>query len=117
MYAAAARRKYPDHASNIAASYCFPLDESNTHGVASYSLDDARDFTATLFAIVDAARRGIFPATPKPQATATRKGELQVLRIQSSLSNPPEKSGTAMLELPKRPTFQLARRQRRHRCC
>ena len=65
VYAAAARRKYPDDAVDIAASYCFPLAENNTHGVAPYTEANQNEFSATLIAIVDGARRGIFPATPE----------------------------------------------------
>ena len=65
IYAAAARRKYPNDAVDIAASYCFPLAENNTHGVAPYTEANQKEFSATLVAIVDGARRGIFPATPE----------------------------------------------------
>ena len=65
VYAAAARRKYPDDALDIKASYCFPLADDNTHGVASYTEANQEEFSATLVAIVDGARRGIFPATPE----------------------------------------------------
>ena len=65
VYAAAARRKYPDDAVDITASYCFPLADNNTHGVASYTEADQEEFSATLVAIVGGARRGIFPATPE----------------------------------------------------
>ena len=65
VYAAAARRKYPDDAVDIRASYCFPLADNNTHGVAPYTEANQKEFSATLVAIVDGARRGIFPATPE----------------------------------------------------
>ena len=65
VYAAAARRKYPDNAVDVRASYCFPLAENNTHGVAPYTEANQKEFSATLVAIVDGARRGIFPATPE----------------------------------------------------
>ena len=65
VYAAAARRKYPDNAVDVRASYCFPLAENNTHGVALYTETNQKEFSATLVAIVDGARRGIFPATPE----------------------------------------------------
>ena len=65
VYAAAARRKYPDDAVDISASYCFPLADNNTHGVAPYTQTDQEEFSATLVAIVGGARRGIFPATPE----------------------------------------------------
>ena len=65
IYAAAARRKYPDDAVDVMASYCFPLADNNTHGVASYTEANQEEFSATLVAIVDGARRGIFPATPE----------------------------------------------------
>ena len=65
IYAAAARRKYPNDAVDIAASYCFPPTENNTHGVAPYTEANQKEFSATLVAIVDGARRGIFPATPE----------------------------------------------------
>ena len=65
VYAAAARRKYPDDAVDVRASYCFPLAENNTHGVAPYTEANQEEFSATLVAIVDGARRGIFPATPE----------------------------------------------------
>ena len=65
VYAAAARRNYPDDAVDIRASYCFPLADNNTHGVASYTEANQKEFSATLGAIVDGARRGIFPATPE----------------------------------------------------
>ena len=65
VYAAAARRKYPDDAVDIRASYCFPLADNNTHGIAPYTEANQKEFNATLVAIVDGARRGIFPATPE----------------------------------------------------
>ena len=65
VYVAAARKKYPDLAVQISGSYCFPLADNNTHGVASYTEDDRQEFFTPLLAIVDAARRGIFPATPE----------------------------------------------------
>ena len=65
VYVAAARQKYPDPAVQISGSYCFPLADNNTHDVAPYSEDDWKEFHTPLFAIVDAARRGIFPATPE----------------------------------------------------
>ena len=65
VYVAAARQKYPDPAVQISGSYCFPLADNNTHGVAPYSEDDWKEFHTPLFAIVDAARRGVFPATPE----------------------------------------------------
>ena len=65
VYVAAARKKYPDPAVQISGSYCFPLADNNTHGVAPYSEDDWKEFHTPLFAIVDAARRGVFPATPE----------------------------------------------------
>ena len=65
VYEAAARRKYPDDAVEINASYCFPLADNNTHGVAPYTEANQNEFSATLVAIVDGARRGIFPATPE----------------------------------------------------
>ena len=65
VYVAAARKKYPDLAVQISGSYCFPLADNNTHGVAPYTEDDRQEFFTPLLAIVDAARRGIFPATPE----------------------------------------------------
>ena len=65
VYVAAARKKYPDPAVQISGSYCFPLADNNTHGVAPYTEDDWKEFHTPLFAIVDAARRGVFPATPE----------------------------------------------------
>ena len=65
VYVAAARQKYPDPAVQISGSYCFPLADNNTHDVAPYSEDDWKEFHTPLFAIVDAARRGVFPATPE----------------------------------------------------
>ena len=65
VYVAAARQKYPDPAVQISGSYCFPLADNNTHGVAPYSEDDWKEFHTPLFAIVGAARRGVFPATPE----------------------------------------------------
>ena len=65
IYVAAARQKYPDPAVQISGSYCFPLADNNTHDVAPYSEDDWKEFHTPLFAIVDAARRGVFPATPE----------------------------------------------------
>ena len=65
VYAAAARRKYPADAVDIRASYCFPLADNNTHGVAPYTEANQEEFRATLVAIVDSARGGIFPATPE----------------------------------------------------
>ena len=65
VYAAAARRKHPDDAVDITASYCFPLADNHTHGVAPYTQANEKEFSTTLFAIVDGARRGIFPATPE----------------------------------------------------
>ena len=65
VYVAAARKKYPDPAVQISGSYCFPLADNNTRGVAPYTEDDLKEFHTSLFAIVDAARRGIFPATPE----------------------------------------------------
>ena len=65
VYVAAARQKYPDPAVQISGSYCFPLADNNTHGVAPYTEDEWKEFHAPLFAIVDAARRGVFPATPE----------------------------------------------------
>ena len=65
VYVAAARKKYPDPAVQISGSYCFPLAGNNTHGVAPYTEDDWKEFYTPLFAIVDAARRGVFPATPE----------------------------------------------------
>ena len=65
VYVAAARKKYPDPAVQISGSYCFPLADNNTHGVAPYTEDDLKEFYTPLFAIVDAARRGVFPATPE----------------------------------------------------
>ena len=65
VYVAAARQKYPGPAVQISGSYCFPLADNNTHGVAPYKEDDREEFHAPLFAIVDAARRGVFPATPE----------------------------------------------------
>jgi hypothetical protein len=38
---------------------------NNTHGVAPHREDDWKEFYTPLFAIVDAARRGVFPATPE----------------------------------------------------
>ena len=64
VYVAAARTKYPDPTVHISGSYCFPLAENNTHDVAPYTEDDWREFHEPLSAIVDAARRGVFPATP-----------------------------------------------------
>ena len=65
VYVAAARAKYPDPAVQISGSYCFPLADRNTHDVAPYAEHDWQEFHAPLFAIVDAARRGVFPATPE----------------------------------------------------
>ena len=65
VYVAAARKKYPDLSVHISGSYCFPLADNNTHDVAPYTEDDRGEFHAPLFAIVDAARRGVFPATPE----------------------------------------------------
>ena len=65
IYVAAARKKYPDPAVQISGSYCFPLADNNTHGVAPYMEGDLKEFHTPLFAIVDAARRGVFPATPE----------------------------------------------------
>ena len=65
IYVEAARKKYPDPAVQISGSYCFPLADNNTHGVAPYTEDDRQEFHTPLFAIVDAARRGVFPATPE----------------------------------------------------
>ena len=65
VYVAAARKKYPDPAVQISGSYCFPLADNNTHDVAPYTEDDLKEFHTPLFAIVDAARRGVFPATPE----------------------------------------------------
>ena len=65
VYVAAARKKYPDPAVHISGSYCFPLADNNTHRVAPYTEDDWKEFHTPLFAIVDAARRGVFPATPE----------------------------------------------------
>ena len=65
VYVAAARKKYPDPAVQISGSYCFPLADNNTHDVAPYTEDDLKEFYTPLFAIVDAARRGVFPATPE----------------------------------------------------
>ena len=65
VYVAAARKKYPDPAVQISGSYCFPLADNNTHGVAPYTEADRKEFYTPLFAIVDAARRGVFPATPE----------------------------------------------------
>ena len=65
VYVAAARKKYPEPAVQVSGSYCFPLAYDNTHGVAPYTEDDWKQFYKPLFAIVDAARRGIFPATPE----------------------------------------------------
>ena len=38
---------------------------NNTHGVAPHREDDWKEFYVPLSAIVNAARRGIFPATPE----------------------------------------------------
>ena len=65
VYVAAARTKYPDPAVHISGSYCFPLADNNTHDVAPYTEDDWKEFHMTLSAIVGAARRGVFPATPE----------------------------------------------------
>ena len=65
VYAAAARRKYPDDAVDITASYCFPLADDHTHGVAPYTQANQEEFSDTLVAVVGGARRGIFPATPE----------------------------------------------------
>ena len=65
IYVAAARQKYADPAVRISGSYCFPLADNDTHGVAPYTEDDLKEFHVPLFAIVDAARRGVFPATPE----------------------------------------------------
>ena len=65
VYVAAARKKYPDPAVQISGSYCFPLADNNTHDVAPYTEGDLKEFHTPLFAIVDAARRGVFPATPE----------------------------------------------------
>ncbi len=73
VYAAAARQKYPDNQFSITASYCFPLAENNIHGVAPYTEADREAFSATLVAIVDAARRGIFPATPETAGDSSQE--------------------------------------------
>ncbi len=65
VYVAAARKKYPAPAVQISGSYCFPLADNNTHGVAPYTEDDWKEFYTPLSAIVDAARHGVFPATPE----------------------------------------------------
>ena len=65
VYVAAARTKYPDPAVHISGSYCFPLADKNTHDVAPYTEDDWGEFQVPLTAIVGAARRGVFPATPE----------------------------------------------------
>ena len=65
VYVAAARKKYPDPAVQISGSYSFPLADNNTHGVAPFTEDDREEFHTPLSTIVDAARHGIFPATPE----------------------------------------------------
>ena len=65
VYVAAARTKYTDPAVQITGSYCFPLADNNTHDVAPYTEDDWETFQVPLSAIVGAARRGLFPATPE----------------------------------------------------
>lgn len=63
VYLEAARSMHPD--KPIAASYCFPLADKNTHDVAPYTEQNKEEFLNTLALIVGAARDGIFPATPE----------------------------------------------------
>ena len=69
VYLAAAKQaaKQSDQHKEVTASYCFPLaDGEPTHDVGRYDGQDGQDevFYQTLTHIIDAARGGIFPATP-----------------------------------------------------
>ena len=66
VYLAAAKNEY--QGGCITASYCFPLADSNVHDVAPYTDNDEEAFHAALSVIIDAARSGVFPATPDGDA-------------------------------------------------
>ena len=63
VYLEAAQVMYPG--KRVAASYCFPLSDRNTHGVGTYTEEDRGQFVETLRRVIGMVTGGLFPATPE----------------------------------------------------
>ena len=91
VYAAAARRKYPDDAVDITASYCFPLADNNTHGVASYTEADQKNSAPRWSRSWAAPGAAYSRPRRRPLGTATRNGA--TARTANSIACVPSAAG------------------------